>query len=188
MVASVSSKTAFPIFLLEKPSGNIRGYDTHGETKMLKGVSASTKALIKSLQPFHTGEHGTSPLWHLHQLSNWDKHRELVITGALRDPNKRMFVEGPWPINVYMRPDGPFEDGAVLFSADLLVCEIPISERIDNVRMNGHLPFYEALQEPAELRGAGVITILNAFGVRTGEIIKQISEEVFHIKTSPIPA
>jgi hypothetical protein len=162
MVASVADKTAFPIFLLEKPSGKMGGYDTHGEPKMLKGVSASTKALIKTLQPFHTGEHGASPLWHLHQLSNWDKHRELVITGAFRHPEKEVFVEAPWPSNLAIRPDGQFEDGAVLFSAELLACELPISERIDKVQMNGHLPFYEALQEPFELRGAGVVAALNA--------------------------
>src|SRR5262249_8364684 len=64
------SRTQFPIFLLASK------FDLHS-LSMLKGVSNKSAALIKSLQPFSTGEGGGSPLWHLNQLSNFDKHRTI---------------------------------------------------------------------------------------------------------------
>jgi hypothetical protein len=46
----------------------------------LRGISPQAQAVIESLQPYHRGSQFEShPLWALHELSNIDKHRTLLI-------------------------------------------------------------------------------------------------------------
>jgi hypothetical protein len=71
---SPGRNTQFPIVT----SGN--GYD--GEScRMTGGASSKHIAEIKGLQPYHrTGAEKTHPLFWLNQLSNFDKHRVLLLS------------------------------------------------------------------------------------------------------------
>jgi hypothetical protein len=106
--APTTIKTQFPIFRYES------AYNKRAK-EFLHGVGMKELAVIKSLQPFSTGEDVLSPLWYLHELSNWDKHRALHFAGAtLQDVHivlpptdtdggriELVEVSAPWP----------FEDG-----------------------------------------------------------------------------
>jgi hypothetical protein len=48
----------------------------------LRCVGQDAVDLIQSEEPFSTGEGVYSPLWHLQELSNADKHRTLHLTGT----------------------------------------------------------------------------------------------------------
>jgi len=51
--------------------------------KKIRGIDPTAQTIIESLQPYQRGNHFTSdPLWKLHELSNIDKHR-LLLVGAL---------------------------------------------------------------------------------------------------------
>ena len=70
------------------------GFNHRGVPKMLQGVRPATVALIKSLQPFATQEGVQSPLWHLQEFSNRDKHRSIYLTGASMPKVNASFVVG----------------------------------------------------------------------------------------------
>jgi len=77
-------KTEFPIF-----TGSAL-YNRDGLRK-IPNLSASQKAFIEGLQPYHAGQDAyTHPLWLLHELNNTDKHRLLPITNLV-------IVYGPDP-------------------------------------------------------------------------------------------
>lgn len=71
------TKNQFPIFE-SKEGFNVRGID-----QFLKCVRQDAVELIRSEQPYSTGENRKSPLWHLHELSNADKHRTICVVGTL---------------------------------------------------------------------------------------------------------
>lgn len=49
--------------------------------RSIKGSTVHARALIEQMQPFHGANPGEHPLWVLHQLWNWDKHRVLHMAG-----------------------------------------------------------------------------------------------------------
>ena len=54
----------------------------------MNGLSDAAIAMLRSTQPFPaldggTGQGHDSPLWHLKELSDCDKHRTLHLTGTL---------------------------------------------------------------------------------------------------------
>ncbi len=61
---------------------------------MIRGVDPSAHAVIESVQPYKRGDDFRShPLWVLHELSNLDKHRLVLLTachssGVAFDPFK----------------------------------------------------------------------------------------------------
>lgn len=87
----------------------------------LPGVDESAKRIIDNLQPYHLYEPslpGVSRLPNvvreldlIQQLSNWDKHREIALSGlSLMSVTGRRRMD---PIEEEVRL-GPFEDGAVV--------------------------------------------------------------------------
>jgi len=119
VVPDPKSKHQFPIFK------DVTWFETDGIKKFLKGVSSKAVDLIRSEQPFPqkdggTGEGERSPLRHLKELSDADKHRLIHITGAMlqsfqfdlaelkADAKHRQFVR---------RNPGPMEQDAILVRA-----------------------------------------------------------------------
>ena len=80
--APVAKQNQFPVFETEA------GFNKRGMGKFLDGIAPRAVALIKSEQPFPecdggTGEGIKSPLWHLKELSDADKHRTINLTATL---------------------------------------------------------------------------------------------------------
>ena len=111
-----TNKTQFPIFKSQS------GFDSRGISQMLRGVGANAVALIQSLQPFATGEDVRSPLWHLSEFSNWDKHRSIHLTSAsmCKVNTSTVMNSAQSQIDAIAVEPGPIEDNAQLFG-----CTIP---------------------------------------------------------------
>ena len=107
------NRTGFPIYLSDK------GFDSEINRKsgMLKGLRTDSVAKIKELQPFMTGENSLSPLWQLHKLHNFDKHRTLILAaGQLREARASIgpLAAGVVPAQKVNVDLGPFEGNAIL--------------------------------------------------------------------------
>lgn len=164
--------TQFPIFQTEA------GYNTRGEPVRLKGVGAKAKVLIKTLQPFHTGEGTNSPLWHLHELCNFDKHRRICLTGAV---THQLHVQGvAGEITALMvGQQGKLQDGAILIGVGLAPSNIPILERAANVKMDGGFTYFITLQEPClSQNDEQIVKFLNFIGMRVAGIVEQVAKEI----------
>jgi hypothetical protein len=167
-----TNKTQFPIF------DTLAGYQSRGEPVFLHGVGATAKTLIKAAQPFETGEGHNNPLWHLHELSNWDKHRAIAFAATTRrsaeveavvDEVERWFVSVP----------GPLHDDAELFRVKLKPSAIPFRERIDKVKMKGGFTFHITFEQPAIMAGTQIVAGLGPIFNRVARVIKRIREDIF---------
>jgi hypothetical protein len=103
------SRTQFPIF------DDVAKFQRHS-LNMLKGVSNQAATLIKTFQPFSTGEGTNSPLWHVNQLSNIDKHRTIHLTGGTVEAFNFSFptVVNPGRIDKRIRERGAFEHNTIV--------------------------------------------------------------------------
>lgn len=178
----VTNRTQFPIFRTEKGD---KAYEGRGEPIYLKGVGASAKALIKSLQPFSTGEDVKSPLWQLLKLSDFDKHRTLHLTntsletGHLNLPDILPGVQVP---DYYVRPPGPLENGALLVKARFSGAGWPFVAPEPDMKVEGNLAIRIAFDQGSpEVGGALVIPTLGAIGHRVHETVKRIATEIFKL-------
>src|SRR5262249_7530522 len=72
-----TKKNQFAIFLTQD------GFNDRGIKTFLHDVSTDAIAIIEDEQPHRTGEGIDSPLWHLKELSDVDKHRTLHVTGTM---------------------------------------------------------------------------------------------------------
>jgi hypothetical protein len=175
------TKNQFPIFMNES---GFRKRASDGE--FLKGVSTKAIRIIKSEQPFPkvdggTGEGTKSPLWHLHELSNADKHRILHVTGTLIDsfnftfPPLKHDVTGVKRLN--RCEPGPIQQDTVLgvayfpgvtkwpFTESKVQCELRMGIAFDNGTPSvGGWFVFQTLVDVAD---------------RTERIIERIAAEVF---------
>lgn len=76
----------FPIFGDKNSKGMLGAgpqmFQSNGPNK-IRGIHPDAQTIIKSLQPYHRRQDFASdPLWVLHDLSNIDKHRLLLVTNC----------------------------------------------------------------------------------------------------------
>jgi len=102
-------KIQFPIFGDEPVPPKVRAF---------RFLSDKQKAFIESVQPCNSpASYVDQPLWHLHELSNLDKHRTIALTvtrsvGTVFDFTHAT-SSGRFPIvSETSVPIGPLEDGA----------------------------------------------------------------------------
>jgi hypothetical protein len=168
------TKVQFPIFLTEDLYNRSRG----GGDFCLNGVGSAGKTFVKSLQPFSTREGTTSPLWHLHELSNWDKHRLIYLTQAFaRDPKAGAKVEHVFGVKIPV--SGPFQDGAMAWGLMLRPSAVPIEERIKTMDVQFQITIDIAFKEPPVVEGLLMAPILNAIAKRVLEICERADVELF---------
>ena len=162
-------KIQFPIFQFKS------GYDGRAK-QYLKGVGSSARRVIEKVQPFSTGEDTRSPLWHLHQLSNWDKHRTLHLTGSLLQHAKIIsprLTAGVVSGTIQTRPPGPFEDGDILFKLRLSGTSWVQSGETDR---EGELTCNVTFDQSGPLPGAVVIDTLGKTLSRVTAIGTELSK------------
>lgn len=164
-------RTQFPILLEDtKFAGD--------GLNMLRGVSNKATALIKTLQPFSTGEDVKSPLWHLNQLSNIDKHRTLHLTGgtlqAFNFSFPRVVNEGK--IFRKVRAQGAFEHNTIVAEGRML-SRLPMFG--NQVKVNAEISFDIVFDKRTPLVGEWSVlgTLLDAAD-RGRDCITQISRDV----------
>jgi hypothetical protein len=172
-----SNKTQFPIFLAED------GFKNRGIPQMIPKVGAKATALIKSVQPFATKEGKQSPLWHLSELSNWDKHRSIHVAGLATTKISSQLeysVDGSGPI---VFPPGLLKaDFTPLYGAIIPKGPESIDVRAGKVNVNGEATVDIAFDQPASQRGLLVRELLGTFGNRVFGIAERIDNEIFSAK------
>jgi hypothetical protein len=165
------ARTQFPIFLESSK------FDTSG-LSMLIGVSKHATDLIKSLQPFSTGEGAKSPLWHLNQLSNIDKHRTLHLTGGTVQAFNFSFppVVNPGKIDKQISERGAFEHNTVI-ARGRMFSELPMFG--NQVKVNAEISFDIVFDQCSAPVGEwSVIGTLRDAVYRSRDCIARISNDV----------
>lgn len=179
------TKNQFPIFDTKA------GFDARGVPQFLRGVHPKAIDLIRSEQPFPaqdggTGEDIKSPLWHLHELSNHDKHRTLHVTGTML----RTFQMTSPPLKfgvdthiVQTRDTGPIQENAVLRRTAItypgtknLVTEWPFVTS----QVHGNISVDIAFdQRTPTVGGWLVFGTLVDIANRTDRILKRLANDIF---------
>ena len=104
------------------------GFNDRGTKQFLKNIDVAAIELIKSEQPFFIRKDGTpegitqSPLWHLKELSDIDKHRTLhIMTTALPAHNLQFptVAQSFTTVDVQEYSGGPIQQDTVLWTGIL---------------------------------------------------------------------
>jgi len=175
----IRDKHQFPIF------DNQAGFNS-AIPQFLKGLDNKAIDLIRSEQPFPVSEGGTgedikSPLWHLKELSNCDKHRTIHLVGILL--HEYNFTFPPLIREVTMHKEviqnaGPIQQDAILARAYFPgVSEWPFKER----EVKGHLRTNIAFDQWTPAVGGWLVaeTLIESAN-RTDRILRHIAREIFN--------
>lgn len=136
----------------------------------LAELSENSVALIKSLQPFATGEGRKSPLWHLNELAGFDKHSTVVLAAiALHQTS----------IHV---PGGALRIGAIATGRPL-VDGTPIAWAIlppgrAQMKVQGEAAVSVAINQPPIAVGEPMMETLVAMANRVFKIVERVRKEV----------
>ncbi len=171
-------QSQFPIYaVLEGPGGYAENYG-----RWLAGVSDEARTLIQSAQPFATGEGTKSPLWRLHELSNFDKHRTLHLTRSLLDAGELKFsgLAPSTPYEARIRL-GQFKHNAAFLTLTFGGDKPPLAGPAEKVRVKGPMTFGIAFDEGSPLAEEPVIPMLRVVTTGTVEFVQQCAEEIFRV-------
>jgi len=165
---SPHSRTGFPIYLDEGGFAS----EINRKGGMLKGLRTESVAKIKELQPFITGENTLSPLWQLHELHNFDKHRTLIL--AAGQLCKARVSIGPLSAGVIPAQEvivdlGPFEGNAIISRLSIPHWFVDTPE----VQVDTPAEFYVAFGKGSPIAGP-VVDTLGRIGKRVYECIERI--------------
>lgn len=175
------SKNQFPIFDTKAR------FKAHGVPVQLKGVSDRAIRLIEAEQPFPVADGGTgegvnSPLWHLAELSNADKHRTLHVTGNLLQSFEFTFaplIRDATIEREMVHAAGPIQQDTILGRARVVDGKgWPFAEREVNGQLTVDIAFDE--RTPA-VGGWIVIATLIDIANRTDRILSTIGRQIFGI-------
>jgi hypothetical protein len=157
---------------------------------MLRGLNRESTNLIESFQPFSTGENVRSPLWHLGELSNFDKHRTLHLTGGTLEAFKFTFppLVNPGRISKTVRERGAFQNNTIIAEGQFIGRGHPFGDQ--EVKMKADCLFNVVFDErtPVVPEYAVIGTLLD-IADRTVSILEKISADIFGMKLAlPRPA
>jgi hypothetical protein len=169
-------RTQFPIFK-HPPEG------TFSKLSMLKGVSQDAASLIKTFQPFDTGEKERSPLWHLNRLSNFDKHNMIHLTGGTIEAHNFSFptLEAAAYIERGIRKRGAFEHNTPVAWGRIFSDQPPFGVRA--LKVKAEISFdviFDDRSSPASGEWS-VIRTLRDGGNRVTTILTKLGREIFKI-------
>jgi hypothetical protein len=178
--AARTSKTQFPIFEHEA------GFTGRGTEQYLKNVETAAIALIKSEQPFVIREDGTaegtaqSPLWHLKELSDIDKHRTLHLTGNTLAAHNWNFPKVAQPFTVMHLQEhqgGSIQQDTILWTAILYgATDWPFEKGDIHAGIEVEVAFEDGTPAPGIW---GVFGTLAQIGNRVEHILRRIAEDIF---------
>lgn len=170
-----SHLSQFPIFHARSD------YKARGE-KYIRGVSTKGAAIIESLQPFSTGHGQADPLWHLCEISNWDKHRRIHLAQVMTQSITIGAGPAPTAVDGVFAPGiGPIEDGAIIGGGTFV---LPERGSIDDAflsQVKVQLTFTADIgfQGPPGLKGQLLRTALRDVGSTAIAAVNRIYEEIF---------
>ena len=179
VIPDPKSKNQFPIFI------DVDRFQGDGIGKFLKGVNSKAVALVRSEQPFPkedggTGEGERSPLWHLQELSNADKHRLIHVTGAMLQSFQFDLAQLRADAKVRQmtrRGPGPMEQDCILVRAWFEgFREWPFTKPEVDCKIGTSVTFHKGTPVAGWWEVIGtLIDIAN----RTDRILRRMAEEIF---------
>lgn len=179
VIPDPKSKNQFPIFK------SVGWFEQDGVCKFLNGVSSKAVDLIRSEQPLPkedggTGEGELSPLWHLKELSDADKHRLIHVTGAMLQSFQFDFAHLKADAKVrkeVRRGPGPMEQDCVLVRAWFDgFREWPFTKPEIDCKIGTCVAFDQGTPAAGWWELSGTLTdIAN----RTDRILRRVAEEIF---------
>jgi hypothetical protein len=178
---SKTDKIKFPIYW------DAKGFDKRGRDQYLKNIRSNAVQLIRAEQPFPiqdggTGEEAHSPLWHLKELNDWDKHRTLHVTGTLLESFRFTFppVTYTGTVERDIRQAGPIHQDTILARAHFPGRhEWPFADTEVKCQLLPRIAFDEGTPTVGGwLVDGTLIHIAN----RTDRILQRIAREVFDIE------
>ena len=173
------SRIQFPIFMDES------NFVSHGIKRFLPGIDGTHVDMIRSEQPFSTADGGTgegrnSPLWHLYELSNADKHRTLQLTGTTIENFEFTFPRVTQKIQyrlIEVKEPGPVEKDTILWRGHMIgVTEWPFSKKEFHSTLLIDVAFD---QRVTAVGGLPVHSILNNIANRTDRILRRFFNDVW---------
>jgi hypothetical protein len=175
-----NTQVMFPIFLTE----DAWNHPTRGAKPKLAGAPENVRTVIKSLQPFATGEKADSPLWHLRELSNWDKHKTIHVAMMSTRNTSNEGIAGQIS-SLFLGSGGPIKDETVVVGATLVHSDIPFIERAKQVHMKWNITLDITFQDTPVLDRKVVDSSLAVIGNRVRDAINVRSAAVtlFHLPT-----
>ncbi|MFC1971307.1 hypothetical protein ACFLV0_05230 [Chloroflexota bacterium] len=152
----------FPIFICRSKfhSASAKRIPNRGSGLIkIKDIPMRAQKIIEELQPYHSVDAHTHPLWLLHRLCNIDKHRRLQLIGV---PIGRISTvqDGTYKIsNVKLNTKHPLRNGAVILNA-----VISPRSNFQKVRVEQDVPpqvtFEEDIALPKRYAGEILVEIL----------------------------
>lgn len=168
-----TKRTQFPIY--ETDAGWMSGHDGK-----LKGVAKRAQSLIKAAQPFATGEGRKDPLFHLAELSNWDKHSSInVARFALEKITARTVYRGPETPGPVVFAPREGSDDMPLYGLRIPKGPEPIEERARDLKLDGDVTFAFQFKDPASVDGLRVADVLAGIRNRVAAILRLSLKEFF---------
>lgn len=173
------AKTQFPIFQSQA------GFTRRGTKEFLKGVPTRVITMIESEQPYFTRPDGdvegttNSPLWHLKELNDIDKHRTLHLTVSALASHKFDLPEVMQPfklVDVQEHRGGQIEQDTVLWAGILRGARgWPFNERT----IKGVFESEVASEDGTPAPGLwSVVGTLSDAGNRAESIVRRIAEKI----------
>ena len=177
-----TAKTQFPIFETEAR------FTERGTKQFLKGVSSNAIRLIKSEQPFSARKDGTiegtrSPLWHLKELSDTDKHRMIHVTACMLAAFNLEFPKVAEPfqlIDASQYEAGPIQQDTILMSVVLKgASDWPFAKGDTKAGFAVEVTFEDGTPSPGAW---GVISTLAESGNRAEHVLRRISTKILKVE------
>lgn len=173
---ALPTKNQFPII------NSKDGFVKRGVPEQLRCVRQDAVDLIQSKQPYYTGEGVNSPLWHLAELSNSDKHRTLHLTGTLIEGFQFTMPPTLEPITytvLEQRAEGPIQQDAVLWRGRLSgSLDWPFTS--DQVKGDFLLDIAFDEATPCVGRKRALDTVANATA-RAETVLSEIARDIFKL-------
>lgn len=126
--------------------------------RRLAGVSDRCLSIVRLNQPFQYNDLRLSPLHHLRELSNRDKHRLLtpVVFAPEHIPPESLDITGATLKSVQQAPHLPLAIGRPL----LVLHVVPKRDESPQVQLKEGLPLYLSLGDPAGLASVWLTSML----------------------------
>lgn len=168
------SKTQFPIFSVGATKNPRRRCFEKNGLQLIKSLRDEHQQAVELRQPYKRGNGGlSSPLWHLHEINNADKHRLLQVVGGRA---AGYTVGGAWgdePMPDYrISLRVVFEDGAQIGSVaatDVLRRTVLMQQKIPTL-----IAFWDGC---AAVTGRGVAHVLSQIAATVDQIVEGFGPE-----------
>ena len=169
----VDTGVAFPIF--DDPDKfRINGRLTKSIRKRIGGIDPTKQAIIEREQPFarYQSNPHDDPLWHLYELSDFDRHQALNVVGTFVAGGGDITFDPP-PMGTRFALVNAFY-GTLEGETEIARYEV-LSGPAADVKVNANVPLDVAFSKSGPGGGRPVLKCLSALGLRMADLINVLA-------------